>query len=501
MEQRCSGILLHITSLPSPYGIGDLGPSAYKFADFLVKTKQKYWQLLPLTRTSVTAGNSPYSSISAFAGNPLLISPELMVQDGFLVEEDLACTTEFDNERVDYSQVTEFKNRIFDISFDRFKTNGDKGGYENFCVENSYWLNDVALFVAIKDHLGMSDWALWPDELRNREPEALKEITGKLNDGVEKEKFLQYLFYLQWSKLKTYCNEQGISIFGDMPIYVIYKSADVWSHPGLFKLDDNNLPVSVAGVPPDYFSDTGQLWGNPVYKWDAIKETGYDWWIKRTEHNLKLFDYTRVDHFRGFAAYWEIEFDEDTAINGKWVKAPGKDLFNTLIKRFPSLPIVAEDLGVITEDVKELINYFGFPGMKILMFAYGDDLATNPYIPHNHIENCVVYTGTHDNNTARGWFENEIDEDTKNRLFQYVGHRVEAEDVNRVLIRQAMMSVAKTVIFPMQDVLGLGQSARMNMPSTPEGNWEWRLLPELVTPQIVDRLRAMTKIYGRFIRV
>ncbi len=496
-NKRGSGVLLHITSLPSLFGIGDLGPQAYRFTDFLAESKQKYWQVLPLNLTSTSYGNSPYSSVSAFAGNSLLISPEFMVRDGLLTESEVQYYAETTNQKVDYDAVTKFKNGIFSLAYDRFKSGVNRDGYNQFCNDNSFWLDSFALFVVIKEHLSGEAWSSWPEGLKHRRSKDLNEVNNSFCDMIEEEKFLQYVFYCQWMDLKRYCNEKGISIIGDIPIYVIYDSVDVWAHTDLFKLYDNDQMEVVAGVPPDYFSETGQLWGNPVYRWESLRNSGYEWWIKRFEHNLELFDYTRVDHFRGFAAYWEVDADEKTAINGKWVEAPGREFFETVLKQIPSANIIAEDLGVITDDVKELIDYFGFPGMKILLFAFNDNIETNPYLPHNHVENCIVYTGTHDNNTVRGWFENEIDDETKKRLFDYIGRSVETEDIHWVFIRLAMMSVADKVIFPAQDILGLDGLSRMNLPATSNCNWEWRLYPDQLTSQLAERLNRMVSMYGR----
>lgn len=496
MNRRASGILLHITSLPSSHGIGDLGPGAYKFADFLVEAKQSLWQILPLNPIDPASGNSPYQSPSAFAGNPLLISPELMVKDGWLGEADLQSHPEFKQGWVDYGAVIAYKQRLFDAAYARFKGKGTHYEYERFRSENAYWLDHHALFKALKGYFGKA-WIEWPHDIRDRKPKALQPLKKKLHREIEAEKFLQYLFYQQWLGLKDYCNQRGIQIFGDIPIYVIHDSADVWANPELFNLDDGGYPAAVAGVPPDYFSDTGQLWGNPLYHWSRLRETGYTWWINRIAHNAKYLDLIRVDHFRGLVGYWEVPAGEANAINGRWVEAPAEDFFNTLLKRFPRLPIIAEDLGVITPDVREIMHRFDLPGMKVLLFAFGDDLATNPYIPHNLPRNCVLYTGTHDNNTARGWFEREATPEIKERLFRYLGREVPVEGIHWELIRLAMMSVANTVIIPMQDILGLGEGARMNRPATTEANWQWRLSPELLTSSLGDMLRAMTECYGR----
>ncbi|MEE9504206.1 MAG: 4-alpha-glucanotransferase [Thermodesulfobacteriota bacterium] len=495
MKQRGSGILLHITSLPSPYGIGDMGPWAYKFADFLSQTKQRFWQILPLNPTDPIYGNSPYHSIAAFANSLLLISPERMVDDGFLSRKDIEPVPKFPQRRVNYRQVIAYKEKLFHSAYERFKE-GKNSEYEQFCSENGHWLEDFALFIALKAHFREQSWSDWPQDIRDRQPEALQNMKEQLQGKIKMEKFLQYVFFKQWFSLKEYCNQRDIQIFGDMPIYVDYDSVDLWMAPGMFKLNESKRPLFVAGVPPDYFSETGQLWGNPLYKWDALKEKRYDWWMKRIKHNLQLFNMVRIDHFRGLVAYWEVPAGENTAINGKWVEAPAEDFFKVLLEQFPDSPIIAEDLGIITPDVREHMERFGFPGMKVLLFAFGDD-AKNPYLPHNHVKNCVLYTGTHDNNTVRGWFDNEASPEIKERLFRYLGRKVPAEEINWELIRIVMMSVANMAIFPMQDVLGLGEKDRMNLPSTPKGNWEWRLLPDQITPSLSERLGEMTKMYGR----
>ncbi len=499
IRRRGSGILLHITSLPSKFGIGDLGPAAYQFADFLSQTAQSFWQVLPLNPTDpISGGNSPYSSFSAFAGNKLLISPELLYREGFLEKSDLEEVTPFPPQRVNYPAVLEYKNQIFNKAFAQFKKNECDFEFDKFCEESEEWLDDYALFIALKNHYHGKVWSDWPESLRDKQEEALNSVRQRLTREIEKEKFLQYIFFKQWTELKHYCNQNGIQIIGDVPFYISYDSADVWTNPELFKLDENKKPTHVAGVPPDYFSETGQLWGNPVYRWDAMQGTGYRWWIKRIEHNLKYFDFIRVDHFRGFAAYWEVPASETTAINGRWVNSPGIDFFKTLLRRFPNLPIIAEDLGVITPDVRELIHEFEFPGMRLLMFAFNQNLPNHPYAPHNHIENCVVYTGTHDNNTARGWFEQDATEEEKQWLFKYLGREITAEEVSDELVRLAMMSVANMVILPIQDVLGLGAEARMNRPSSTEGNWEWRLSAEQLNQEVIHKLREITELYGRY---
>jgi 4-alpha-glucanotransferase len=498
LDRRGSGILLHITSLPSPYGIGDLGPGAFEFVDFLHETHQHYWQILPLTLTSPAYGNSPYSSFSSFAGNTLLISPEKIVRDGFLDRSDLPGPPPFSRERVDYDAVRVYKKELLDRVFQTNRTSlSTHQDFARFCEENASWLDDYCLFISIRKRHNEVEWSRWPEELRDRHPEALKRESKELADDILKEKFLQYIFFSQWFALKNYCDSRDIKILGDIPIYVNYDSTDVWANPDIFKLDDQRKPECVAGVPPDYFSSTGQLWGHPVYRWDVLRERGYDWWISRVAHNLKLYDMFRLDHFRGFVAFWEVKAAETTAINGRWVEAPAEDFLSRLIDEFTNIPIIAEDLGVITDDVRRIMKKFGFPGMKVLIFAFGEDLPTNPYAPHNHEKRCVVYTGTHDNNTIRGWFRKEVSPEMKKRISRYVGREVNEKNIHQEMIRLAMMSVADIVIIPMQDMLGLDENHRMNLPASPEGNWEWRLLPEMLTPDFRERLAEMTAIYGR----
>ena len=496
MKRRGSGILLHITSLPSPFGVGDLGPEAYRFIDFLAETKQSFWQILPINPTELIYYNSPYHSTSAFAGNPLFISPSLLVKEGLLDKIEFEPLPDFPSNKVDYQRVVDFKSILFQKAYERFK-NKRNDEYERFCAQESSWLNDFSLFIALKFHCDGKPWSEWPKDLRDRRPEALQTAKQELVDTINREKFLQYIFFKQWGTLKEYCYQKNIQVIGDIPIYVQYESVDVWSYPEFFKLDENKQPFVVAGVPPDYFSKTGQRWGNPVYNWEVLKQKRYEWWIERIAHNIKLFDFIRIDHFRGFKGYWEIPVGEKTAINGQWVKAPAMDFFAQLTKKFACLPIIAEDLGVITPDVREVIHHFGFPGMKILLFAFGQDLPTNPYIPHNLPQNCVAYTGTHDNNTIRGWFHEEATSEEKKRLFQYLGRGVAIDELHREMIRLLMISAANTIITPMQDILGLGEETRMNKPATLVGNWEWKLLPDQLHSSLAKNLREMTEIYGR----
>jgi 4-alpha-glucanotransferase len=474
-----------------------MGPGAFRFVDFLAETKQSVWQILPLNPTNPEHYSSPYHSSSALACNPLLISPEVLVQDGLLTRADVKSPPDFPMDRVDYRAVGAYKGKLFKKAYERFKAKSPQYEYERFCAENSHWLEDFALFVALKAHFKGKVWSDWPEDIRDRQPEALQRARKEFRERADREKILQYIFSQQRGTLRNYCNGMGIQIIGDIPIYVEHDSVDVWTHREIFKLNEEKKPYAVAGVPPDYFSETGQLWGNPVYRWDVLKEQGYSWWVQRIEHNLKLCDVLRIDHFRGLVAYWEVSATEKTAINGKWVEAPVMDFFNHLMRKYAFLPIIAEDLGLITPDVREVMHHFELPGMKVLLFAFGDDLPTNPYIPHNLPKNCVAYTGTHDNNTIRGWFEGEGTPEDKKRLLRYIGRNIPVEELHWEMIRLLMMSVANTVIFPMQDILGLGGEARMNRPATVEGNWEWRMVADRLTPDLARKLREMTEMYGR----
>ncbi len=497
MKKRASGVLLHITSLPGEYGIGDFGSQAYRFADFLSKAKQCYWQILPLNPPHSRINISPYNCLSAFAGNTSLISPEMLYKSGYLNKSDIVPVGKFPSEDVDYKRAEAFRETIFNKLLDNNALKNETEKFEKFCIDNKGWLDDYALFIGLSEHFKTTDWSTWPKQLRDRKTGALREAGETVRDYSEKEKALQYIFYKQWFALKKYCNELGISIIGDMPIYVSYQSADVWANQKIFKLDKSRRPVFKSGVPPDLFSKTGQLWGNPVYKWQVLKEQDYHWWIERMRQNLKLYDIFRIDHFRGFVKFWQVPGGDKTAMNGKWIKGPGEDLFNTLYKYLPSAQIIAEDLGFITSDVRELVKKLNLPGMKILHFAFSDTSGKNPYLPHNHIENCIVYPGTHDNNTTIGWFEKELKANQKKALFEYLGHKFSGRELPWVLIRMAMASVAETAIIPMQDLLGLGPEARMNYPAKIQGNWKWRMKKGQVNDKLANQLAKLTELYGR----
>lgn len=497
MKKRGSGILCHITSLTSPFGIGDFGPGAYSFADFLSASRQKYWQILPLNPTDLVYQNSPYHSLSASALNPLLISPEILLEEGLLDRRDFEPVPTFPHERVEFEKVVPFKKKILQEAYERFKEKRNDQGFDRFLEINKSWLEDYGLFVVLKSRFRGKAWPQWPSELRDREAAALRCARKDYQDEIRREMFFQFLCSSQWEKLKCYCNRRGISITGDVPIYVVHDSAELWTHPELFHLDADRKPSVVAGVPPDYFSKTGQLWGNPLYRWDLMKENGYAWWVSRLARNLKLFDFLRIDHFRGFVGYWEIPAGDKTARNGRWVEAPAMDFFSTLKRMFPSFPFLAEDLGTITPDVEEVMNHFDIPGMKVLLFAFGDDNPGHPYLPHNYKKNCWAYTGTHDNNTVRGWFLDEAGSEEKQRLFRYIGRIPDEKDIPWEFIRIGAMSEADSFIVPIQDVLGLGGKARMNRPATKKGNWRWRLLPDVLTSELTDKLGKLTQTCGR----
>jgi len=497
MQPRSSGILLHITSLPSRYGIGDLGPDACRFADFLAKSGQNVWQILPLNPTDPAYGSSPYYCTSAFAGNPLLISPDLLFKEGRLNRSELSDISRPGGDQADYRRAADLKKHMFHLAWQRFQNRKGKTDYERFCRYHRSWLDDYTMFTTLSACFPGKAWCDWPKSLRERHPRALAEVKKRFSKTMEFLKFLQYLFYGQWIRLKHCCNQKGIRMLGDIPIYLPYDSADVWAHSNLFKLNRHRKPYVVSGVPPDYFSRTGQLWGHPIYDWRLLKQLGYDWWIRRIAHNLKMYDQVRIDHFRGFVAYWEVPAASKTAQTGKWVHAPADDFFNRLLRRFPCLPVIAEDLGTITPDVRDIMHRFDFPGMKILQFAFGEDFPTSAYLPHNVPKHSVMYTGTHDNDTIRGWYEDPANTEERRHLHRYLGRKIPSDRIHLEMIRTVMMSPANLTVIAMQDVLGLDSSARMNHPARHTGNWKWRLQKNQITDRIADTLLEMATVYER----
>jgi len=502
---RSSGILLHPTSLPGPYGIGDLGYEAYKFIDFLSDSRQGLWQVLPLGPTGY--GDSPYQCFSAFAGNPLLISPALLNDERLLSDEDLTDVPAFRASRVDFGRVIDLKYRLLAKSFSNFKGMSDgalRSDFEQFCQNNEWWLEDYALFRALKDAHGGVAWTNWEPQFVVRDTAALAAARDSLRDQIDAQKFVQFLFFRQWSQLKNYCRKHNIKIIGDAPIFVAFDSADVWAHPEQFKLDSRRQLTVQAGVPPDYFSKTGQLWGNPIYNWDAMRAGGFRWWIDRLRSTFETVDILRIDHFRGFSACWEVPGQDETAEHGQWVDVPGRELFTTLRKVLGDMPIIAEDLGVITPDVEALRDDFGFPGMRVLQFAFRGDSKTID-LPHNYIRNCVVYSGTHDNDTTVGWFNSKAGEGSTRSAAEIERERAycleylntDGREVHWDLIRAAWASVANTAVVPLQDVLGLGSRARMNLPASEQGNWQWRYRAGALTQRVTERLRGLTELYGR----
>ncbi|MBI3242045.1 MAG: 4-alpha-glucanotransferase [Chloroflexi bacterium] len=492
---RASGILLHPTSFPGRFGIGDLGAEAYRWVDFLAGAGQKLWQILPLGPTGY--GDSPYQCFSAFAGNPYLMSPEKLVEDGLLSESDLKATPKFPAQAVDFGPVIEFKLKLLETAYQNFRAGAGRQllpEFEAFCRAQASWLDDFALFMALKESQNGAVWSTWTPDLVSRQPRALAAARESLAEAVESQRLRQFLFFRQWLAVKAYANRAGIKIIGDIPIFVAYDSADVWAHPELFYLDEAGKSTVVAGVPPDYFSATGQLWGNPLYRWDVSKQTNYAWWIERFRATLTFVDIVRLDHFRGFEAYWEIPAGMPTAEVGRWVKGPGADFFVTLKNALGDLPIIAEDLGVVTPEMTALRDQFDLPGMKVLQFAFSAD-ATDLFLPHNYPRNCVVYSGTHDNDTTRGWYETSSTEGERDLARRYLGR--DGQDIAWDFIRLAFLSVADMAVAPLQDVLNLGTEARMNLPGRPSGNWGWRFLPGQLTGQIQNRLKELAGLYLR----
>ena len=525
--QRSSGILLHPSSLPSKFGIGDFGPNAYKFVDFLEKSGQHLWQILPLGPTSF--GDSPYQSFSTFAGNTLFISPEVLCQKGYLEERDVELAPIFSCKKTDYGNAIPFKRGLFEKAHRRFQKKAftaDQVAFQKFCEKNSFWLEDYALFASLKDYFiaerqeaGFSNeffafeektakklsknlqkdyyfgavWSTWPEELVNREYGALEKWKRKLTTAIDRYKFLQFEFFSQWEALKQYANEKNIKIIGDVPIFVAYDSADTWANPKNYYIDEKGFPTVVAGVPPDYFSESGQLWGNPLYRWEEHEKTGYKWWIDRIRCTLNMVDILRIDHFRGFESYWAVPFGDRDATKGEWRKGPAEKLFKAVEKELGNLPIIAEDLGIITDDVRELRKKLGFPGMRILHFAFNDD-SKNDYLPHNYEPNTVVYTGTHDNDTTIGWYTNGTEHE-KDYVRRYMN--ISGDDIAWDMIRLAMSSSAVFAIFPIQDMLRLDGSHRMNIPSTSNSNWQFRFELSQLNEDDANGLRYLSELFNR----
>ena len=496
MFERSSGILFHPTSLPGKYGIGTLGKEAYAFIDFLKKSRQKLWQIFPLGPTGY--GDSPYQSFSSFAGNPYLIDFDLLIEAHLLSEEDLRDVFFGDNEEyIDYGAIYNQKYPLLRRAYENFKSSDNhemKENLEHFKRENASWLNDYSLYISLKNHFNGLPWNEWAHDIKNREHGAMEHYKNELADDIEYHNFIQFLFFKQWGDVKRYANENGIKIIGDIPIFVAADSSDAWANPEIFLFDEERKPVKVAGVPPDYFSATGQLWGNPLYNWQKLKETNYSWWVERVRANLSTCDIIRIDHFRGFEAYWAVPYGDDTAINGQWEPGPGIDLFNAIKSQLGELPIIAEDLGLMTQGVIDLREATGFPGMKILGFAF-DSGEENDYLPHTYTKNCVVYTGTHDNDTLIGWFQKAKEED---RQFarDYLNSRSD-DEIHWDAIRGAWSSVANMAISPVQDFLGLGSEARINTPGVAAGNWQWRLKHGVLTDELAEKIAKLTKVYSR----
>jgi len=491
-KKRASGVLFHPSSLPGKYGIGSLGAEAFKFVDWLSASGQSVWQMLPLGPTDWS--HSPYQSYSAFAGNPDLIDPDLLVSQGYLPAELLNDPPAFPAGKIDFKKVIPYREKLLKAAFEGFvaKNGFEKAEYHQFWDQHWWWLESWSLFDACRTHLPGKDWTLWEEELQQRNEATLADYTLRYQETIQYSRFLQFLFFEQWFSLKRYANGKGILLFGDIPLYVAFNSSDVWSNQSLFLLDKKRQPTLVGGVPPDYFSETGQLWGNPLFDWDKMKQRGYEWWMARLHFNLRLFDFIRIDHFRGLESFWAIPAGEKTAINGSWMKANGDEMLSLLQQQVGSLPIVAEDLGLITDEVGQLREKYALPGMKVLQFAFSDE-ADNTHLPHNYTSDFVVYTGTHDNNTTAGWLQS-LTKEEKTTVDKYLG--VEDAAVWQ-LIRKAEESVAQLAILPMQDILGLASNARTNTPGTIKGNWIWRMKQDQLKPALGNKLLELTRLFGR----
>lgn len=493
--RRVSGILCHPTSLPGPDGIGDLGEGALRFLDFLHEAGQRLWQVLPLGPTGY--GDSPYQPFSAFAGNPLLISLDALRDEGLLAPEDLADRPDLPSDRVDYGAVIAYKDRLLRRSLARFRAREDaplRAEWEAYCRDNASWLDDLALFMAFKMQFDWAPWVEWPEDIALRREDAVHAWRERLADEVEYRRYRQFLFDRQWARVREHAAGLGVTILGDMPIFVGHDSADVWAHRDLYYLDARGYPTVVAGVPPDYFSATGQRWGNPLYRWDRMRERGYAWWLARLQRALAQVDQVRIDHFRGFAGYWEVPAEEETAVHGRWVAGPGKAFFDAVRERLGTLPIVAEDLGLISADVIALREDLGLPGMRVLQFGFLGD-AADPHLPHNYPANMVAYTGTHDNDTAQGWYRAQ-EPAVRHRSRVYTGS--DDAGIHWAMVRAVCNSVADVAVYPLQDVLGLGTEARLNQPGRPHGNWTWRFHPEVLSAGLAEALREMAEFAGRW---
>jgi 4-alpha-glucanotransferase len=497
-SQRAAGILLHITSLPSSFGIGDLGPEAEKFAGFLSRSKQRYWQLLPLNPVGPEQGYSPYSSVSSMAGNVLLISPEQLVHDNLLTAADIRRFKITPSDKVDFPSAHESRAKILPIAYNNFIRNRKwMRQFSAFVEREAYWINDFACYIVLKETYDGRPWYEWPAEFKTHSVKALNQFLVSNADAIRYIQWEQFIFFTQWKRLKVYCNKLGIQIFGDLPFYVSYDSADVWSNRDIFKLDSDGKMTGIAGVPPDYFNRNGQLWGMPTFNWDVLKRKKYSWWKRRVRWNIELFDNLRLDHFRAFADYWEVPSGHTNAIKGKWKKGPREHFFNALQKSIGTLPFVAEDLGDINDVVYQLRDDFKMPGMKVLQFAFGDTMPTSAYIPHNYTPNFIAYTGTHDNNTTRGWYRNDLKEKDRRQVADYIGKPVNEKNIGHALSRLGYASIADTVIIPLQDILELDEKARMNTPASVKGNWLWRFDRRSLTSQIEKELQYWVKLYNR----
>lgn len=496
--ERSAGVIMHIASLPGKFGIGTFGKEAYEYVEFLYKSGMRYWQILPLGQTGY--GDSPYQSFSAFAGNPYFIDFDILNDEGILSKAEYINENYGDNEEyIDYGLLFNIKYIVLRRAYENFKKSHNfllKEYFESFKEENNWWLDNYSLYMAVKGKFNLASWQEWDDDIKKRRPEAIELYRNELSDEIEFWSFIQFLFFKQWNELKSYANEKGIKIIGDMPIYVAEDSADVWSNPEAYLIYEETLkPISIAGCPPDAFSETGQLWGNPLYDWNYMEKTGYKWWIKRVEESLKLYDVVRIDHFRGFESYWEIPYGDTTAINGEWVKGPGIKLFNAIKESLGEINVIAEDLGFLTKEVKEFLEETGFPGMKVLQFAF-DEREESNYLPHTYTNNCIAYTGTHDNDTFRGWFELTGNKSDVKYCKEYLA-LTEEEGYNWGFIRGAWASVADVSIALMQDFLNLGNETRVNFPSTLGKNWKWRIKEGSYNTELADKIYKYTKMYGR----